>query len=78
VVGIAATYAMMFGVFGFTGGTIFSSVLSLAEGRRSLEQLSLPRFVAWGALLLGELAVTVGLLGPGIGWLHIAIVGARP
>ena len=43
-------WLQMFGVLGMIGGTIFSTVLSLTEGRRSFHQLSLPRFVVWGAL----------------------------
>ena len=65
---LAGNYAVMFGVLGFAGGTIFSTVLRLAEGHRSFEQLSLPRFVGWGALgglVLGGLAVLVSLLGAG-------------
>jgi hypothetical protein len=76
---IAANYAVMFGVLGFIGGTIFSSVLSLAEGRRSFDQLSLPRFVAWGGLgglLLGGLAATAGLLGAGLTVLGGVMMGA--
>ena len=76
---VTANYAVMFGVLGFIGGTIFSTVLSLAEGRRSFTQLSLPRFVAWGALgglLLGGLAVTAGLLGAGLTILGAVMTGA--
>jgi len=76
---VTANYAVMFGVLGFVGGTIFSTVLSLAEGRRSFNQLSLPRFIAWGAsggFLLGGLAVTAGLLGAGLTILGAAITGA--
>jgi hypothetical protein len=68
----------MFGVLGFVGGTIFSTVLSIAEGRRRFDQLSLPRFVAWGALgglMLGGLAVTAGLLGSGFTILGAVIGG---
>jgi hypothetical protein len=75
---VTANYAVMFGVLGFIGGTIFSTVLSLAEGRRRFNQLSLPRFVAWGALgglLLGGLAVTAGLLGAGATILGAVIAG---
>jgi hypothetical protein len=75
---IAANYALMFGVLGFVGGTIFSIVLSIAEGRRRFAQLSLPRFVAWGALgglMLGGLAVTAGLLGSGFTILGAVIGG---
>ena len=75
---VTGNYAVMFGVLGFIGGTIFSTVLSLAEGRRSFNQLSLARFVAWGALgglLLGGLAVTAGLLGAGLTILGAVIAG---
>lgn len=79
-IGVVTTnYAVLFAVLGFIGGTIFSTVLSLAEGRRSFEQLSLPRFVAWGALgglLLGGLAVAAGVLGAGLSALGAVIAGA--
>jgi hypothetical protein len=76
---VTTNYAVMFAVLGFTGGTIFSTVLGLAEGHRSFNQLSLPRFVAWGGLgglLLGGLAVTAGLLGAGLTVLGVVIAGA--
>ena len=76
---VAANYALMFGALGFLGGTIFSGVLRLAEGRRSFEQLSLPRFAAWGAvggLLLGGLAITASLLGGGFTTLGAVIAAA--
>jgi hypothetical protein len=76
---VAANYAAMFGVLGFVGGTIFSTVLRLADGHRSFEQLSLPRFVGWGALgglVLGGLAVSASLLGAGLTALGAVIVGA--
>lgn len=75
---IAGNYALMFGVLGFVGGTIFSAVLRVTEGRRSFSQLSLPRFAAWGALgglTLGGIAVTAGLLGSGFTILGAAIGG---
>jgi hypothetical protein len=76
---VAANYAAMFGVLGLVGGTIFSTVLRLAEGHRSFEQLSLPRFVGWGALgglVLGGLAVSISLLGAGFTTFGAVIVGA--
>jgi len=76
---IAANYAVTFGVLGFVGGAIFSTVLTLAERRRSFGGLSLPRFVTWGALgglVLGGLAVSAGLLGSGLTVLGAMIVGA--
>jgi hypothetical protein len=75
---VTANYALMFGVLGFVGGALFSTVLSLGAGRRSFDQLSLPRFLAWGALgglVLGGLAVTAGLLGAGLTILGAVIVG---
>lgn len=76
---VAANYAATFAVLGLMGGTIFSTVLRLAEGRRSFEQLSLARFVGWGALgglVLGGLAVSGGLLGAGFTTLGAVIAGA--
>jgi hypothetical protein len=76
---VTANYAMTFGVLGFVGGTIFSTVLRVADGGRSFDQLSLPRFVVWGALgglLLGALAVAAGLLGAGLTPLGAVIAGA--
>ena len=35
--------------FGFVAGVTFSGVLGLVEGRRRFDQMSLPRFAAWGA-----------------------------
>ena len=34
---------------GFVGGTLFSVVLGIADGRRRFDQLSLGRFACWGA-----------------------------
>jgi hypothetical protein len=48
---------------GFLGGVVFSAVLGIAAGRRRLDELSLPRVGAWGAvagLLVGALPFAVG------------------
>jgi len=61
-----ASYIRIFATLGFFGGAIFSTVLRLTEGRHRFDELSLPRFAAWGALgglLLGVIALT-GALGP--------------
>ena len=53
-------FPLMFGVFGFVAGVTFSGVLVLVEGRRRFDQMSLPRFAAWGAavgLLLAAIFV---------------------
>lgn len=58
--------AVTFGILGFVGGTLFSTVLRLAEGHRRFDELTLPRFAALGAiggLLLGGLAVAASLWG---------------
>ena len=76
---VTTNYAVTFAVLGLIGGTVFSTVLSLTEGGRSFNQLSLPRFLAWGAIggfLLGGLAVTAGLLGAGLTTLGAVMVGA--
>ena len=61
--------AQLFGALGFVGGSLFSAVVRLREGRRRFDELSLPRFTAWGAaggLILGGLAVAAGFWGPGL------------
>lgn len=75
---VAGNYAAMFAVLGFVGGTIFSTVLRITEGRRTFDELSLPRFTAWGALgglVLGGVSVMIGLLGPGLGVLDAVMAG---
>jgi hypothetical protein len=37
------------GVLGFIAGLLFSGVIRFVEGRRRFDQMSLPRFAAWGA-----------------------------
>ena len=60
--------AVAFGALGLVAGTIFSAVLSLTEGQRSFDELTLPRFALWGGvggLVLGALASSAGLWGGG-------------
>ncbi len=55
---------------GFLGGVIFSTALRALEGNRRFDELSLTRFGAWGALgglLLGTVAVSIGLVGASFG-----------
>ncbi len=57
-------------IMGFGGGTIFSIVLGIAEGRRRFDEMSLPRFAGWGALgglLIGVLIVGGAVFAPGPG-----------
>ena len=63
-----APFPLIFGVLGFIAGVIFSAVLALTEGRRSFDQMSLPRFAGWGAaggLLLSALFARAASLGWG-------------
>jgi FtsH-binding integral membrane protein len=45
-----APFPIIFGVLGFVAGITFSGLLVLTERRRRFEEMSLPRFAAWGAL----------------------------
>ena len=48
---------------GFLGGVVFSTVLGIAASRRRLDELSLPRVAAWGAvagLLVGAIPFVLG------------------
>ena len=61
-------FPLVFGVLGFIAGVTFSGVLALTEGRRRFDQMSLPRFAAWGAtggLLLSALFAMAAPLGWG-------------
>ena len=66
-------FPLFFGLLGFIAGMIFSGILGMTEGRRSFEQMSMPRFTTWGAIgglcLAGIMAAILGaesliLLGP--------------
>ncbi len=61
---------------GFLGGAIFSVVLRIAAGSRRFEELSVPKFGAWGALaggLLGGLMVAAFGASTAIGALIISV-----
>ena len=63
-----APFPLVFGVLGFMAGVTFSGLLVLTEGRRRFDQMSLPRFAAWGAvggLLLSALFATAASLDRG-------------
>jgi hypothetical protein len=68
---------------GFFGGLFFSAVLGIAARRRRLDELSLPRFAAWGAVaglllsLFPAALVAVGLANLGRSqdlWLFTAAI----
>jgi len=42
-------FPILFAGLGFIAGVTFSGLLALTEGRRRFDQMSLPRFAAWGA-----------------------------
>ena len=70
-------WTMLVTTLGVAGGAIFSAVLRLAEGRRRFDELSMARFTGWGALgglLLGGVAVALGILGPGLSVVDLVIV----
>jgi hypothetical protein len=74
-----APFPLVFGAFGFVAGVIFSGVLGLVEGRRPFEQLSLPRFAAWGAaggfLLSAIFVLAVSLSGDPAFLRYLVLVG---
>jgi hypothetical protein len=74
-----APFPLLFGAFGFVAGVIFSGLLGLVEGRRRFDQMSLPRFAAWGAtggfLLSAAFVLAVSLAGdPAFLW-NLVVVG---
>ena len=66
IFGSALFGSVLFAMCGFAGGAAFSVVLSVTEGRRRFDEMSLPRFAFWGAsgaLLLSGLLTATGTLG---------------
>ena len=62
---------------GFLGGVLFSIVLAIAERRRSLSELSVRRFGAWGAaagLVIGVLPFLLGTPSPDINVARLATI----
>jgi hypothetical protein len=60
-------FPLLFGGLGFIAGATFSGLLVLTEGRRRFEQMSLPRFAAWGAMG-GLLLAALFIRGASLGW----------
>ena len=60
-------FPLVFGVLGFIAGVMFSGLLMLTEGRRGFEQLTLPRFAAWGAVG-GVLLSAIFTRAASLGW----------
>ena len=62
VVGVGAAdvpFPLFFALLGFLAGVTFSGILGIVEGRRRFDQMSLPRFAAWGGV--GGLLLSVVL-----------------
>ncbi len=69
IVGLDAAdvpFPLFFGLLGFLAGVTFSGILGLVEGRRSFDEMSLPRFAAWGGLG-GFLFSSLFVLATGLG-----------
>ena len=75
---IADIWPAVLGIPGFFGGILFSAVLSIAERRRRFEELSLPRFGAWGAVAGALLTLpAIALFGAGVAILvPLTVLGA--
>ena len=61
-----APFPLIFGLLGFIAGVLFFALLLLMERRRTFDQMSLPRFAAWGAvggILLSALFTRMASLG---------------
>jgi hypothetical protein len=60
-------FPLVFGVLGFIAGVIFSGLLMLTEGRRGFDEMTLPRFAAWGAMG-GFLLSAIFTRAASLGW----------
>jgi hypothetical protein len=75
VVGVGAAdvpFPLFFGLLGFLAGVTFSAVLGIAEGRRRFDQMSLPRFAAWGGV--GGFLLSV-VFAAALGWDAFLVLG---
>ncbi len=64
--GADVPYPIGFAAIGFFAGVTFSGVVGLLEGRRTFDEMSLPRFATWGGvggLLFSLVFVSVMALG---------------
>ena len=75
---IADIWPAVLGLPGFFGGVAFGAVLGIAGARRRFDELSIPRFAAWGAaagLLLGAVPFVLGdASGEMAVWRVVAII----
>lgn len=68
-----APFPIIFGVLGFGAGIIFSACLSLTDGRRRFDQMSLRRFAAWGAMG-GLLLAAIFSKAASLGWGDVLMI----
>jgi hypothetical protein len=67
-------FPLGFGLLGFLAGATFSGVVGIVEGRRSFDQMSLPRFAGWGAVG-GLLFSGIFVLAAGLGGDVLLVLG---
>ena len=65
-VGSLGVGVVVYGIMGLVSGAAFSVVLGITEGRRRFDQMSLPRFAAWGAIPCFLLFALFGGFGGGL------------
>lgn len=71
-----ALSALVGGFYGFIAGGSFAVILTIAEGRRTLHQLSLKRVALWGGIGGAVLVVVGGAILLGAGFPVDQIAGA--
>jgi len=67
VVKYVANLVLFYGVGGFVFGSGFAVVLTIMDGRKTFEELTLGRAALWGALAGVGSAFAVGLVATGLG-----------
>lgn len=78
---IADIWPALFAIPAFLGGVTFSVVLGIAERRRRFDELSIPRFGAWGAvagLVVGALPFVLGSNSSGFPTWQLALMIMGP
>lgn len=68
-------FPILFAMLGFAAGVGFTGVLAALEGRRRFDELSAPRFAAWGAAIGGVMA-TAFVRGTTLAWPAMLGIGA--
>lgn len=68
-------FPLLFAMLGFAAGVGFTGVLAALEGRRRFDELSAPRFAAWGAAVGGVMAAAF-VRGTTLAWPAMLGIGA--